>query len=155
VRLQLLAVRRRARDLPAKGDFVAQTPSAKKTATKVGQAVRKPASRRKRSSAKAASETSSSAAVPEAPQGLAARHDSVRQVEQAVILALAILFALAGFAFHFLWFIAIVLMAILLGMIASTVRGRRGHGVVSEVVAEVRVMAEEIAGNEPGAPPKS
>jgi hypothetical protein len=73
-----------------------------------------------------------------------------------VLLALALLFGVIGFAVHFLWFGAIVLMAVLLGLIVSEMRSRRGRGVISEVVTTVMVEAKSVAeaiasggGNEP------
>jgi hypothetical protein len=62
-----------------------------------------------------------------------------------VLLALAILFGVIGFAVHFLWFGAIVLMAVLLGLIVSEMRSRRGGGVISEVVTTVMVEAKSVA----------
>jgi len=73
-----------------------------------------------------------------------ASRDSVRQVEQLVILALALVFGVIGFAVHFFWFPAIVLMAALFGLIASGLRGTRG-GVFSEVVATVMTETRNIA----------
>jgi len=62
-----------------------------------------------------------------------------------VLLALAILFGVIGFAVHFLWFGAIVLMAVLLGLIVSEMRSRRGKSVISEVVTTVMVEAKSVA----------
>ena len=62
-----------------------------------------------------------------------------------VLLALALLFGVIGFAVHFLWFGAIVLMALLLGLIASEMRGRRGGGVISEVATTLMVEATSVA----------
>jgi hypothetical protein len=62
-----------------------------------------------------------------------------------VLLALAILFGLIGFAVHFLWFGSIVLMAVLLGLIVSEMRSRRGKSVISEVVTTVMVEAKSVA----------
>jgi hypothetical protein len=77
-----------------------------------------------------------------------ASRDSVRQVEQLAILALALIFGVIGFAVHFFWFPAIVLMAALFGLIASGLRGTRGgvfSEVVSTVVTETRSIAEATA----------
>jgi len=78
----------------------------------------------------------------------ATSRDSVRQVEQLAILALALIFGAIGFAVHFFWFPAIVLMAALFGLIASALRGTRGgvfSEVVSTVVTETRNIAEAAA----------
>jgi hypothetical protein len=80
-----------------------------------------------------------------ADRGSRDRRDSSRLAEQVVLLALAILFGVIGFAVHFLWFGAIVLMAILLGLIVSEMRSRRGTSVISEVVTTVMVEAKSVA----------
>jgi hypothetical protein len=66
------------------------------------------------------------------------------QVEHIAILSLALVSGLLGLALHVFWFVSIVLMAVLLGLIASTVRRRPGSGVVSEVVAEAKSVAADI-----------
>jgi hypothetical protein len=68
---------------------------------------------------------------------------AVRQREQIVMLAAAIVLGLAGLAVHVLWLAAIVLMSVLLGLIAADMRVRGGGGVVNELVAGVK----SIAGN--------
>jgi len=77
---------------------------------------------------------------------------SAQQVEHLAILALALVFALIGLAVHFFLFGAIVLMAILFGLSASGLRGRRNGGVISgvaaTVVAEAKRVAESIANPE-------
>jgi hypothetical protein len=82
-------------------------------------------------------------------EGVRGRSGSARQVEQVGILALALVFGLIGFAVHAFGLAAIVLMAVLLGLIASGLRGRRGGGVISEVAtavsAEAKNLAEDIA----------
>ena len=86
---------------------------------------------------------------PVAPEGVdrgsPGRRESSRLAEQVVLLALAILFGVIGFAVHFLWFGAIVLMAVLLGLIVSEMRSRRGKSVISEVVTTVMVEAKSVA----------
>lgn len=72
------------------------------------------------------------------------RRDSARQVEQLAALGLALVFGLAGLAVHFLWVGSIVVMAVLLGLNASGLRGRGDRGVISEVVSEVKIMAQEV-----------
>ena len=81
----------------------------------------------------------------DADRGSGGRRESSRLAEQVVLLALAILFGVIGFAVHFLWFGSIVLMAILLGLIVSEMRGRRGKSVISEVVTTVMVEAKSVA----------
>ena len=80
-----------------------------------------------------------------ADRGSPGRRESSRLAEQVVLLALAILFGVIGFAVHFLWFGAIVLMAVLLGLIVSEMRSRRGKSVISEVVTTVMVEAKSVA----------
>jgi hypothetical protein len=71
-------------------------------------------------------------------------------VEQLAILALALVFGLVGLAIHVLWFAAIVLMALLLGLMASELRGRRDGGVISEVATAVREEAKKVAADVTG-----
>jgi Flp pilus assembly protein TadB len=73
------------------------------------------------------------------------RRESSRLAEQVVLLALAILFGVIGFAVHFLWFGSIVLMAVLLGLIVSEMRSRRGKSVIADVVTTVMVEAKNVA----------
>jgi Flp pilus assembly protein TadB len=80
-----------------------------------------------------------------ADRGSRGRRESSRLAEQVVLLALAILFGVIGFAVHFLWFGSIVLMAVLLGLIVSEMRSRRGKSVISEVVTTVIVEAKSVA----------
>ena len=80
-----------------------------------------------------------------AGRGSRGRRESSRLAEQVVLLALAILFGVIGFAVHFLWFGSIVLMAVLLGLIVSEMRIRRGKSVISEVVTTVMVEAKSVA----------
>jgi hypothetical protein len=80
-----------------------------------------------------------------ADRGSRGRRESSRLAEQVVLLALAILFGVIGFAVHFLWFGSIVLMAVLLGLIVSEMRSRRGKSVISEVVTTVMVEAKSVA----------
>jgi hypothetical protein len=78
-----------------------------------------------------------------------ASRESAQQVEQLAVLSAALLFGLIGFAVHVLWFASIVMMAALLGLMASGLRRRGDRGVVSEVVSQVKLMAAEISGSEP------
>ena len=60
------------------------------------------------------------------------------------VLILGFACGLLGLAVHVMWFAAIVLMAVLLGLIASQLRGPRGGGVVSGVVSTVIVEAKSV-----------
>jgi hypothetical protein len=80
-----------------------------------------------------------------ADRGSHGRRESSRLAEQVVLLALALLFGVIGFAVHFLWFGSIVFMAVLLGLIVSEMRSRRGESVISEVVTTVMVEAKSVA----------
>jgi hypothetical protein len=71
--------------------------------------------------------------------------DTGRQTEQLAMVGLAIVLGLIGFAVHFLWFGAVVTMAVLFGLIASEVRGRRSGGVIVEVVDAVVSEAKSVA----------
>jgi hypothetical protein len=71
------------------------------------------------------------------------RRDGARRAEQLAILSVAILVALVGFAFHPLWVVAIVLMALLWGIMASSLRSGRGS-VLTEVVAAVVAEAKDV-----------
>jgi hypothetical protein len=83
--------------------------------------------------------------------GLSGRREAARRAEQIVILTLALLFGLIGFGLHFLWFVSVVLMALLLGLFASELRGRAGGGVVSDVANAVREEAHNVAQEVTGA----
>jgi hypothetical protein len=103
-------------------------------------------------------EQSSGAGVsgPEADQGQkAARRRAARGVEQLVILSVAIIFGLAGFAVHVLWIGAVVVMALLWGYIAAGLeRSRRGGGVISDVATtvadEARDLTKQVTGGARG-----
>lgn len=92
-------------------------------------------------------------------QASSATRPSVRQAEQIAILALAILLGLVGLAVHVVWLGSIVLMSVLLGLIAADVRGRRGRGVISVLVAEAKNVAEDVTSGgsleEDGSEPRS
>ena len=72
------------------------------------------------------------------------------QSEQLIILVVALGFGLIGLAIHFLWIVSIVLMALLVGLIGAEARRQRGHGLVAEVVAEARAVADDIGTPVPG-----
>lgn len=78
------------------------------------------------------------------PDGFPIRRAFAPQAEQVVILGLALAFGLIGLAVHVLWLVSIVLMAVVFGLIAATLRGSRGRGVISEVTAEAKSIAADI-----------
>jgi len=132
---------------------VAEPKKAVPAAGRTSTAVTKPAAKPRRRSVK-------KAAVPgegtsghslEGGSESPGRRESAQQAEKLAILALAIVLGLIGLAVHFLWWPAIVLMAVLFGLIASDLKGRRGGGVISDVVTTVMVeaksVAEDIAGS--------
>jgi hypothetical protein len=94
---------------------------------------------------------------PEADQGKrATRRRAARGIEQLLILSVAIIFGLVGFAVHVLWIGAVVVMALLWGYIAAGLEGsRRGGGVISDVATtvagEARGLAKEVPGGAGGA----
>jgi hypothetical protein len=69
---------------------------------------------------------------------------SAGESEQLIILVAALGFGLVGLAVHILWIVSIVLMALLVGLIGADARRQRGHGLVAEVVAEARGVADDI-----------
>jgi hypothetical protein len=77
----------------------------------------------------------------------ATRRDGARRAEQLAILSLAIVVALVGFAFHPLWIVAVVLMVLLWGFMASALRSGQGSGsVLTEVVSAAVVEARGVTG---------
>jgi Flp pilus assembly protein TadB len=83
----------------------------------------------------------------ETPQGTvkkSAHNLPSRQPEQLIILVAAIVFGLLSLIIHILVVVSIVLMALLLGLIASEARSQRGRGIASEMVNEAKVVFEEI-----------
>jgi hypothetical protein len=79
------------------------------------------------------------------------RRRAARGIEQLLILSLAIIFGLVGFAVHVLWIGAVIVMALLWGYIASGLRSsRHGGGVISDVVTtigdEARDLKKEVSG---------
>ena len=113
------------------------------------RSVRKPAARPRRRAAKpkvpVSQESTTDGSLNNSDQAATGRRESTRLVEQLVILALALVFALIGLAVHVLWIPAIVLMSVLFGWIASELRGRSGGGVISEVATTVMVEAKGVA----------
>jgi hypothetical protein len=89
---------------------------------------------------------------PEADFGKkAARRRAARGIEQLLILSLAIIFGLVGFAVHVLWIGAVIVMALLWGYIASGLRSsRHGGGVISDVPTtigdEARDLKKDVSG---------
>jgi hypothetical protein len=86
--------------------------------------------------------------APDNDRGSLARRESSRQAEQFIILVLALLCGLIGFSLHVLWLAAVVLMSVLLGLAAAELRGHRRGGVIAEVVAEVKSVADNITNRE-------
>jgi hypothetical protein len=66
-------------------------------------------------------------------------------VEQLAVLAAALVCGVFGLAIHVLWLVAIVLMALLLGLLAAEMRGARGATIISEVVSEGKTVVAEIS----------
>src|ERR1700722_18770277 len=64
--------------------------------------------------------------------------------EQLMIVLAAIAFGLVGLFVHILFVVSLVLMALLLGLLASEARGQRGRGIVAEVVNEAKVVIDEV-----------
>jgi hypothetical protein len=91
------------------------------------------------------------ASEPEADQGKkATRRRAARGVEQLLILSVAIIFGLAGFAVHVLWIGAVVVMALLWGYIAAGLESsRRGGDVIFDVATtvadEARGLTKEVS----------
>jgi Flp pilus assembly protein TadB len=86
------------------------------------------------------------------PPDSSGRRESARQVEHLALLTLALTFGVIGLAVHILWFAAIVVMSILLGLLAAELRGQnRGGGVISEVVSSVvdgaKSVVEDVTGS--------
>jgi Flp pilus assembly protein TadB len=65
-------------------------------------------------------------------------------VEHLAVLAAALVCGVLGLAVHLLWIVAIVLMALLFGLLATELRGGRG-GIVSELVSEGKTVVAEIS----------
>ena len=74
---------------------------------------------------------------------LRARGRAVR-IESLALVALALIFGFIGLAVHVVWIVAIVLMAILFGLLASEMGNRGGRSVISEVAGQVGAVVEEI-----------
>jgi hypothetical protein len=66
-------------------------------------------------------------------------------IEQLSVLSVAIVLAVIGVAVHALWIVAIVVMAVLWGMVAADLRRERGRGVMAEVVTTVVDEAKGVA----------
>jgi hypothetical protein len=121
-------------------------PSSSRTA----KSASKPAVRRRRPSVKKKAVVGEVPAVDQTRAGgpgPGGRWESARQADKLVILGLALLFGLIGEAVRVLWLASIVLMAILFGLIAAELRGRRagGGGVISDVVTTVMTEAKNVA----------
>ena len=64
--------------------------------------------------------------------------------EQLMITIAAIVFGLVGLFVHVLFVVSLVLMALLLGMLASEARNQRGRGIVTEIVNEAKLVLEDV-----------
>jgi hypothetical protein len=64
--------------------------------------------------------------------------------EQLMILVGALIFGLVGLFVHILILVSVVLMALLLGLIASEARSQGGRGIVSDVTNEAKVVIGEL-----------
>jgi hypothetical protein len=116
----------------------------------VQKTVKKPVVRKRAVKKKVAVVEGATPELSARQQGLAHNRRKLSgQLEQLMILGVALLFGLIGLAVHFLWFISIVFMAILAGLIAAEIRGARGRGIISEVVAEAKNVVEEISNSGP------
>jgi hypothetical protein len=99
-----------------------------------------------------ASEAADPAGSPDRPGvPTLTRRDGARRAEQLAILSLAIVVALIGFAFHPLWIVAVGLMVLLWGFMASALRSGGASGsvlteVVTAVVAEAKDMTDAASG---------
>jgi hypothetical protein len=77
------------------------------------------------------------------------------------ILTLAIVVAVLGFAVHFLWIGALVLMGVLWGVMVGERQQRQGtiRGLAAEVVTtvvdEAKGVVDATSGSSPGAPTSS
>jgi hypothetical protein len=114
--------------------------------SRVRKAVKKPVVR-KRAVKKKVAAVERAIADPSAnhPDLTASRRMLSGKLEQLAILGVALLFGLIGLAVHFLWFVSIIAMALLAGLMAAEIRGARGRGVISEVVTEAKIVVEEIS----------
>lgn len=82
-------------------------------------------------------------------QSVSGGRESARQVEQLALLALALGFGLVGFLVHLFWIVSVVLMSVLLGLIAANLRTSRSRGgVISDVVSEVRGIADDVTSDQ-------
>jgi hypothetical protein len=61
-----------------------------------------------------------------------------------MILVGALIFGLIGLFVHVLILVSVVLMALLLGLIASEARSQGGRGIVSDVTNEAKVVIGEL-----------
>jgi len=61
-----------------------------------------------------------------------------------MIVLAAIAFGLVGLFVHILFVVSLVLMALLLGLLASEARGQSRRGIVAEVVNEAKVVIDDV-----------
>jgi hypothetical protein len=97
------------------------------TKTRARKIVKKPVVR-KRATKKKVATTEGAIGAPSAhdPGPADNRRTLSGKLEQLAILGAALVFGLIGLAVHFLWFISIVFMALLAGLMAAEIRGARG-----------------------------
>jgi hypothetical protein len=61
------------------------------------------------------------------------------------LVALGAVLGVFGFAVHILWFASVLVQAVLFGMLGADLRaGRRGGGLIPEVVTAVRAEVEAV-----------
>jgi hypothetical protein len=111
----------------------------RRTANASGAGSKRTARRRTRADAAAPVEGTSADEAPAID-----RRRRTHQIEQLGVLSAALLLGLFGFLLHILWFGSVVLMAVLLGQIATDFQGRRGGGAISEVVGTAVDEAREV-----------
>jgi hypothetical protein len=126
------------------------TPKKAAASARVRKAVKKPTVRKRAAKKKVAVVEGTTSDSSSVDRGVTHNRRKLSgQLEQLLILGFALLFGLIGLAVHFLWFISIVFMALLAGLIAADIRGARGRGIISEVVAEAKIVVEEISNSAP------
>jgi hypothetical protein len=120
---------------------MATTTPKKRTSSR--STARKSNNARKRATKKTTSADQSASETPTATDEGARRLPSGLP-EQLMIVIGAIVFGLVGLFVHVLFVVSLVLMALLLGLLASEARGQRGRGIVAEVVNEAKVVIDEV-----------
>ena len=90
--------------------------------------------------------------VPDASEGPIAGH----QIEQLALLTVAIVLAGIGFALHFVWFLSLLVLVLLWGYQAMSLRGSRSSGglvsaIAGAAVTEARAIAVDVSAHVPSA----